>query len=273
MARLGKRLLSAFIETTEDKKGKDAEEGVGAAGAGVGVQGGAAGGVSEVDGLSEVDGVSEVGSARGGRGPLGAGGAQGTGAGSGATSGGAHGTGAGSGAATGGAHGAGSGSGADQRFTDYFDKLFSDANIPGPDYYEFSKMIRAMQLIADEQSRYHAAYAGLQVQGLDRQKLVSTAAEYLRVLTADANQFQATVEAALQEKVHSRMAEAEEKGRRIQALSQEILKLQEEIAAMQREIGKNKDKLTASSTSYAAESNRRKQEIEADIQKINHYIH
>ncbi|HMI59349.1 MAG TPA: hypothetical protein VK518_00530 [Puia sp.] len=216
MARLGKRLLSAFIETTEDKKEESPDKGMGA------LSGGAAGA------------MSAAGSA---------------------------------------GAGAAGGNAVDQRFADYFDKLFGEANIPGPDYYEFSKMVRAMQLISDEQSRYHAAFAGLQVQGLDKQKLLSTAAEYLRVLTADANQFQTTVEAALQEKVKSRMAEAEEKGRRIQALSQEILKLQEEIGAMQREIGENKDKLTASSTAYVAESSRRKQEIEADIQKINHYIH
>jgi hypothetical protein len=160
----------------------------------------------------------------------------------------------------------------DQRFADYFDKLFSDANIPGPDYYEFSKMVAAMQVIPDERSRYYAAFAGLQVQGLDKQKLLSTAAEYLRALTADAGQFEKTVEAALQEKVHSRTAEAEEKSRRIQALSLEILKLQEEIAAMQREIGENSDKLTASGSAYAAESGRRKQQIESDIQKINTYI-
>ena len=160
----------------------------------------------------------------------------------------------------------------DQRFADYFDKLFSDANIPGPDYYEFSKMVAAMQVIPDERARYSAAFAGLQVQGLDKQKLLSTAAEYLRMLTADAGQFQATVETALQEKVHSRTAEADDKSRRIQALSQEILKLQEEIAAMQREIGENRDKLTASGSAYAAESGRRKQQIESDIQKINTYI-
>jgi len=247
MARLGKRLLSAFIETTEDKKEKSPEEGVGAASAGVGGAVGASG-----MGGNARDGADSVGTP----GTVGAGAAS-------AMSGSAQGAGA----------GAGGGGVADQRFADYFDMLFSDANIPGPDYYEFSKMIRAMQLIADEKSRYYAAYAGLQVQGLDKQKLLSTAAEYVRVLTADANQFQTTVEAALQEKVHSRTAEAEEKGRRIQVLSQEILKLQEEIAAMQREIGENKDKLTASSTAYVAESSRRKQEIEADIQKINHYIH
>lgn len=210
MARLGKRLLSAFIETGEEPKKQ--------------VPG-------EADPKKNEDTTPKAGAA-----------------------------------------GLGSGA-ADQRFTDYFDKLFTDANIPGPDYYEFSKMIGAMQLISDEQSRYYAAYVGLQVQGLDKQKLLSTAAEYLRVLTADADQFQKTVEGALQEKVHNRMAAVEEKGRRIQALSREILQLQEEIGAMQREIGENKEKLEASSNAWLTECGRRKRQIEADIQKINHYIH
>src|SRR5579872_6030294 len=88
----------------------------------------------------------------------------------------------------------------DTRFIDYFDKLFSDANIPGPDYYEFSRMIGAMQAIPDEQSRFYTAYAGLQVQGLDKTKLLSTAGEYLRILASDADHFRSTVETALQGK-------------------------------------------------------------------------
>jgi hypothetical protein len=161
----------------------------------------------------------------------------------------------------------------DQRFLDYFDKLFSEANIPGPDYYEFARMIAAMQAITDERSRYAAAFAGLQVQGLEREKLLATAGEYLRVLTADADRFGKTVESALQEKVHSRSAEADEKGRRIQALSQEVLELQAEITAMQREVREAKDKLDANSNAYATESERRKQQIQTDIGKINNYIH
>jgi hypothetical protein len=243
MARLGKRLLSAFIETGEEKTPEKGGAGARAGGA---------------DALGEGAGTDSAGMGTGA-----------SGAGAGGSGLGAAGTGV---RASGTAAGMGTGA-ADQRFADYFDKLFSDANIPGPDYYEFSKMITAMQLVRDEQARYYAAYAGLQVQGLDKQKLLSTAAEYLRVLTADAGEFQKTVESALQEKVHSRMVEAEEKGRRIQTLSQEILKLQEEIGAMQRDIGENKEKLTASSNAYATESGRRKQQIEADIQKINHYIH
>jgi hypothetical protein len=163
--------------------------------------------------------------------------------------------------------------GEDRRFLDYFDTLFSEANIPGPDYYEFARMITAMQAIADERSRYAAAFAGLQVQGLDKDKLLATAGEYLRVLTADADRFGKTVEAALQEKVHSRAAEAEEKGRRIQALSQEMLELQAQITAMQKEIGEAKEKLEANSNAYVFESERRKRRIQTDIGKINNYIH
>lgn len=161
----------------------------------------------------------------------------------------------------------------DQRFTAYFDNLLSEANVPGPDYYEFARMITAMQTIPDEQSRYAAAFAGLQVQGLDKEKLLSTAAEYLRVLAGDADRFGSTVETALQEKVHSRTAEAEEKTKRIQALSQEILGLQSQIGTMQSEIREAKSKLEANSNAYAAESERRKQQIQGDIEKINNYIH
>ena len=163
--------------------------------------------------------------------------------------------------------------GEDSRFIDYFDKLFSEANIPGPDYYEFARMIAAMQAITDERSRYAAAFAGLQVQGLDKEKLLATAGEYLRVLTADADRFGKTVEGALQEKVHSRSAEAEEKGRRIQALSQEVLDLQTQITAMQQEIREAKEKLEVNSNAYTSESERRKQQIQTDIGKINNYIH
>jgi hypothetical protein len=161
----------------------------------------------------------------------------------------------------------------DPRFTDYFDKLFSEANIPGPDYYEFSKMIEAMQAIPNEQARFFAAFAGLQVQGLDKEKLLSTAGEYLRMLSADADRFHTTVDAALQEKVHGKAAAVDEKSERIRALSLEITGLQEQIAALQAEITENKEKLETGNTGYAAESERRKARIEADMEKIRHYIH
>jgi gas vesicle protein len=160
----------------------------------------------------------------------------------------------------------------DERFAGYFDKLFGDANLPGPDYYEFSRMVGAMQAIADERARYTAAFAGLQVQGLDKEKLLSTANEYLRMLETDSDQFRKTVDTALQEKVQARSAEVEEKTRRIQALSQEITDLQQQIGTLQKEIKGNKEKLAASSSGYSVESDRRKRQIQVDIEKINHFL-
>jgi hypothetical protein len=219
MASLGKKILSAFVDVTEEKKEQSAQRADGAASAGSGETAAAytgSGGAAQTDGRTGQ---------------------------------------------------------ADDRFSDYFDKLFSEANIPGPDYYEFSRMIAAMQLIPDEPSRYHAAYAGLQVQGLNKDKLLATAAEYLRVLTTDADHFQKTLEAALQEKVRSKAAEAEEKARRIQALSQEIGQLQGQIGALQEEVRGNEEKLTGNGSAYTAESRRRQQQIEHDMEKINQYIH
>jgi hypothetical protein len=161
---------------------------------------------------------------------------------------------------------------ADHRMVEYFDKLFSDANIPGPDYFEFSKMVAALKAVPDEFSRYCAAFAGLQVQGLTKEKLLSTAEEYWKVLDTDAAHFHSTVEAALQEKVHGKKAEAEDKTQRIQALTKEITGLQEQIAALQAEIGESEQKITGRSGDYTSESTTRKQQIAADIEKIKQYI-
>ena len=160
----------------------------------------------------------------------------------------------------------------DNRMTEYFDKLFSDANIPGPDYFEFSKMVAALKAVPDEFTRYTAAFAGLLVQGLTREKLLSTAEEYLKVLDTDAAHFHSTVEAALQEKVQDKKAQAEEKATRIQALSKEINDLQSQIAVLQAEISDSEQKITGRSGDYTVESTARKQQIVADIEKIKQYI-
>jgi uncharacterized protein YoxC len=159
------------------------------------------------------------------------------------------------------------------KFREYFDKLFRDANIPGPDYFEFSKMIAAMISITDEKARYSAAFAGLSVQGLDKTKLLSTAADYLRVLQTDAANFDSTVDAALQEKVHAKQKEIGEKTSRIEQLSAEINELHRQIARLNDEIKENEEKIENNSGGYKAESEKMKTRIMDDIEKIKQHIH
>ena len=161
---------------------------------------------------------------------------------------------------------------ANSKFKEYFDKLFKEANIPGPDYFEFSKMIEAMQAVPDEQVRYITAFAGLSVQGLDKQKLLITASQYLQLLETDATNFHSTVDAALQEKVHEKKRQMEEKEKRIQQLTQEISALQNDMLNMQNEIKENEAKIAANTGGYKYESEAMKDRIGRDMEKIKRYI-
>jgi len=159
------------------------------------------------------------------------------------------------------------------KFLQYFEKLFSEANIPGPDYYEFSKMIEAMITIPDEKARFSAAFAGLSVQGLDKQKLLSTAAEYLKLLDADAANFHSSIDSALQEKVRSKQKELEEKSARIQQLSGEITDLHNKISLLKAEIHENEEKIEASTNGYRMEGQNIKNRILLHVEKIKEHIH
>ena len=159
-----------------------------------------------------------------------------------------------------------------EKFRQYFEKLFKDANLPGPDYFEFSKLTEAMQGIPDEKARYSAAYAGLGVQGLDKQKLLNTAAQYIQVLEADASNFNTTVDAALKEKVQGKQQEIEANAKRIEAMNKEISQLQQRIALLQQEVKENEEKIESNSGAYLRESQLMKNKILQDIEKIKQYV-
>jgi chromosome segregation ATPase len=158
------------------------------------------------------------------------------------------------------------------KFKQYFDKLFNDANIPGPDYFEFSKMTEAMNSIPDEKARYSAAFAGLNGQGLDKQKLLSTAAQYLQVLDTDVRNFNSTVDAALKEKVQRKQKEIEEKTKRIEELTREVNDLHSKITELKNEVKENEEKIESSTGGYKTELQNMKNKILYDIEKIKQFI-
>jgi len=159
-----------------------------------------------------------------------------------------------------------------EKFKQYFDQLFKDANLPGPDYFEFTKMTEAMISIPDEKARYSVAFAGLNVQGLDKEKLLQTAAEYLKILDADAHNFDSTVDAALKEKVQGKQQEMETKQKRIAEISREITDLQNQIQVLQHEVKENEEKIESNTGGYKTASESMKRKILYDIERIKQHI-
>jgi uncharacterized coiled-coil protein SlyX len=158
------------------------------------------------------------------------------------------------------------------KFRQHFESLFAEANLPGPDYYEFFRMVNAMTVIQDEKARYLAAFAGLGVQGLGKEKLLSTAADYLKMVETDAAAFQQTLDATLKEKVQSKQQEMEEKKKRIQRLTEEITALHNELAVLQNEIKENEEKIYSNSNGYKAAAENIKSKITSDIEKIKQHV-
>ena len=161
---------------------------------------------------------------------------------------------------------------ASDKFKIYFENLFRDSNLPGPDYYEFTRMTEAMNAIPDEKTRFVSAYAGLSLQGLDKDKLIKTAHQYLDLIDGDARNFNSTVEKAMQEKVTGKKKEMEDKAKRIQDLTREISELSQKLDAIKSEIQDNEQKIQANASTYTHESDTLKNKINQDIQKINQYI-
>ena len=159
-----------------------------------------------------------------------------------------------------------------EKFKQYFDKLFNDANLPGPDYFEFARMTQAMSAIADEKARYSAAFAGLSVQGLDKQQLLETAGAYLNILETDAANFNSTVDAALVEKVQAKQQEISNKQQRMEQLLREIDDLQKQIQLLHVEVKENEEKIESNTGGYKVASENMKGQILNDIQKIKQHI-
>ena len=88
----------------------------------------------------------------------------------------------------------------------------------------------------------------------------------------DANQFNSTVDAALQEKVNSKLQQIEDKQHRISELGKEIIMLQEAIATLKNEVKENEEKIENNTGGYRAALEKMKQQILGDIEKMKQYI-
>ena len=165
-----------------------------------------------------------------------------------------------------------------EMFNKHFDEIFEKANLPGPDYFEFSKMCQAMNQLTDE-VKFPAVFGGLQVQGLSKEKLVESANIYISVIDEDASKFNTAIDQKIIAEVQRKRSEAQEKRKAIQEREEMIKKIQEEITKfssditnLESEANDQEVKANQKSITYKSACDVRKSLILSDIQKISSLI-
>jgi hypothetical protein len=162
------------------------------------------------------------------------------------------------------------------KFEKHFEDLFNNVNLPGPDYYEFWKMMETLETaVPDEAVRMNAVFSTLKVQGLSKETLISSAEKYLQVLDKDKLEFKNAVGSKVLGEIEGRkksITALEEKNKQnadlIQKLTAEINDNTQKITSLKKEVIDEEAKINGNTNGYNIACDAMLAQLSSDIQKI-----
>ncbi|MBA2763000.1 MAG: hypothetical protein H0U39_13780 [Segetibacter sp.] len=159
----------------------------------------------------------------------------------------------------------------------YFEKLIDEANAKNPlfqgtDYKEFIDSKTDIDNITDEETKYRTAFNVLKRTGLTKEKLLSTAQEYHNIIGRDLNAFQSAHGQQYQKEVKQREQLIQKKAEELQALSAKMNTLKKEISQLSQEMTETKDKLSLIKNSFLLAGEKKQNEIQTELQKLQQYF-
>ncbi|KAA2245558.1 hypothetical protein F0L74_06275 [Chitinophaga agrisoli] len=162
------------------------------------------------------------------------------------------------------------------KFEKHFTDLLEKANLPGPDYFEFWKMMETLEAhVPDEKTRMAAVFATLSIQGLTKPKLLETAAQYKQIVAQDRAEFDKAANDKAVQEVQGRQIQLVNLEKTVAQHAETIKKLTEEITAAQAQmkeveaaITEHEQKIASGRQSYQLASDAMINKIETDLQKI-----
>ncbi len=163
-----------------------------------------------------------------------------------------------------------------EKFERHFEELFDKANLPGPDYYEFYKMMETLEAaVTDENIRMAAVYSTLKIQGMSKEMLVSSAEKYRQVIDKDKQEFQQAVKTKVMGEIEGRRTSIEELEKRnktnaemIQNLTRENSESLGKITALKKEIREAETKIDNNQHGYNVACDAMLIKLANDIGKI-----
>jgi hypothetical protein len=162
------------------------------------------------------------------------------------------------------------------KFDKHFSDLFDKVNLPGPDYYEFWKMMETLEAaVPDEAVRMNAVFSTLKVQGLSKETLIGSAEKYLQVVDKDKLEFQNAVNTKVLGEIEGRKSTVDalekknqQNAEMIQKLTQEISDNNQKITTLKKEVIDEEAKINGNTNGYNIACDAMLAKLSSDIQKI-----
>lgn len=158
-------------------------------------------------------------------------------------------------------------------FNQYLMKLMDDANLPGPDYYEFAKALSGMNTLPiTEQQKYVSVFAGFQAQGVTAQSLVDAAMKYIAILgQKKSSEFDASV-ASASNSISNIEAEIANLTKENEGLAAKLTANGQKIADFNTKVIENKQKLEVKKTTFEVSYKNFINKIMQDTDNIKKYL-
>lgn len=155
------------------------------------------------------------------------------------------------------------------RFVDVLLTAMEKSNLDGIDYLEFRQSLDSLSKIQmDEATRYKSAFAMAKTMGVQKEKLIESAAHYLKVLETEAGKF----DDALKNQVHLQI---EKRAARMLQLQEQVTQWEKDIEALREKIaGANRDieKLAGLKDDAAAKVEQTKADFQASWKLVRERI-
>lgn len=167
--------------------------------------------------------------------------------------------------------------GVDDKSYSFLLKALEKNGLDGFDYLKFKTSLNAMKdMNLDDDTAIKSAFATAGTMGLTKQTLVKTAKHYKSVLSKEREDFEAALEAQINDRINARKEESEKLKGIISQCQEQIKKLEEKIKECQTRIDKTdqdikdaESRIMGSRDKFVSTYKSLVEEIDADLVKFD----
>lgn len=150
-------------------------------------------------------------------------------------------------------------------YTEYFNQVFEENNLPGLDFREFDKTLQSFEgKPISEPQKYEFAFAGFLASGISVDTLINSSNHYLGLIDKKEMEFNTEVDGVKKE--------VSDKEKELQGCNQKMKELTERIQTLNEQMFSSQQKLASEEQAFNFHATSMRSIIANKVNKINQYI-